>query len=472
MEFKLDIPIFSKEFLNYPKINLIKNNFLNYKISKIVLDTRTYTGNGGIFFALKGKSFDAHKFIKNIINQIDYVVISNKKYIIKNFEKKFIIVDNTTLALDYLAYIYRSSFKKLKVIAVAGSNGKTTTKELIKDLLSKKYKVVASKENQNNLFGVAYTLFNIKKDTEFCIVELGISYPNEMDILGKTTRPDYVVITNIGKEHLEFLKDINNVFKEETKILKYLNSNGVAILNKDDEFLRKINFLKQQRWFSLYDSTADIFIKNSKFYKTFTKFSVILKEKGFLDNIEIKTKLLGRYNIYNILSAILTVKTCADINKEEIIASIENFNPVAMRGERFKLNDNLIINESYNANPDSMKETILEFQNIFSKEKKILVLGDMLELGVHSIKEHKNLKNYINEEKIKHIFLVGKYIKHLYKEINKKNNVSYYKTVNKKLIETLISLLNNNKNLVILVKSSHGVGLWKLVEELKLKIKK
>lgn len=470
MEFKLDVPIDLKEFLKYPKIKFLKTSNLEYKISKISTDTRTFCGKGGLFFALKGKFFDAHKFIKNIIDRVDYVVISDKNYIIKNFEKKFILVDNTTLAFDFLASIYRSLFKKLKVVAVVGSNGKTTTKELIKTLLSEKYQVVASKENQNNLIGVAYTLLSLKKTTKFCVLELGISLPGEMDILAKTVKPDYVVITNIGKEHLEFLKDLNTVFKEETKILKYLNKEGVAILNKDDKFLKKIKNINT-KWYGLKDISADVYAKDINYSSTFTTFSLVIKENSNYRNLKIKTKLIGEYNLYNILAASTLAHICK-VGKSEIVSTLKRFKPISMRGERLKINNNLIINESYNANPDSMKNSIIQFKNIFSDKNRVLILGDMLELGKYSIKEHKELKNYIDIENLKYLFLVGKEIKALYSEFSNKENIFFYDSVNENLKRDILKLIDNNKNLAILVKSSHSVGLWKLIEEIKLRRKK
>lgn len=470
MEFKLELPIALKEFLKYPKAKLLKSNNLEYRISKVATDTRTFKGKGGIFFALKGKFFDAHKFIDKIINQIDYVVISDKNYIINNFKEKFIIVDDTTLAFDYLASIYRGLFKKLKVISVVGSNGKTTTKELIKSVLSKKYSVVASKENQNNLIGVAYTLFSLKKDTEFCIVELGISLPGEMDILAKTVKPNYVVITNIGKEHLEFLKNLNTVFKEETKILRYLNKDGIAILNRDDIFLKKIKEVNT-KWYGIKDTFADVCAKDIYYSPTSTTFTAMIKENFSYKNFKIKTKLLGEYNVYNTLAAITTALICK-VEIPKIIASLSSFEPVSMRGERFKINNNLIINESYNANPDSMRNSITQFCNIFFNKDKVLILGDMLELGKCSLDEHKRLKDYIDIDKLKYLFLVGKEIKILYDELNKKEKIFYYEEVNETLKREISKLIENNKNLAILIKSSHAVGLWKVAEEIKTRRKK
>ncbi|MEN3014102.1 MAG: UDP-N-acetylmuramoyl-tripeptide--D-alanyl-D-alanine ligase [Endomicrobiia bacterium] len=468
MEFKLDVPIPLSEFLKYPKtISFIKNCSLydSYNISKIALDTRSYKGKGGIFFALKGKFFDAHRFIPKIISKVDFVVISQKDCINNKYKNKFILVDDTTLALDYLAWLYRKSFKNLKMITVAGSNGKTTTKEIIKEIFSAKYNTVASKDNQNNLIGVAYTLFNLTKNTDFCITELGISLPNEMEILAKTTEPDYVVITNIAKEHLEFLTDIETVFKEETKILKYLNSKGFAILNKDDKFLKKIKNINI-KWYSLKNKTAHVYAKDIKYKTTHTTFTAFIHSNNFFEELKLKTNLLGEHNIYNILAATTLAFFCG-IDKQTIKKTIEKFKPVPMRGERFKINKNLIINESYNANPDSMKKTILEFQKIFCDKKRVLVLGDMLELGNNSPIEHKKLKDYIDFKNTKYIFLVGNEILHLYNTIKTKQNVFYYQTADDKFFKDFKEFLENNKNLTVLIKSSHGIGLWKIVEKIK-----
>jgi len=472
MNFKLKNKIPISKFLEITSANILSPLKQNYYISKVVTDTRTYKGKGGIFFAIKGKKFDGHNFINQIIDKIDFVVISDPNFIIEEKKQKFIIVKDTVLALDNLAQLYKNSFPNVKTITVVGSNGKTTTKELIKFVLSKKYNVVSTYQNQNNLIGTAYTLFSISSKTEYCIVELGISLPGEMDILGKTVQPDCVVMTNIGREHLEFLKTIENVFQEEKKIINYLKENGILILNKDDVYLKTIHWIGNKKCYGIHNfaNNLDVYTEDIKFYPSHTEIKVVLHDiLGLKFKLPtIKTKLMGIYNVYNILACITCTYFFCIEDLNFICESINEFEPIVMRGTRFELNGNIIIDESYNANPDSMQITITEFLKIFKDEQKILVLGDMLELGEHSVGEHLKLKNYIDFDRIHSLYLIGENMKLLYDSLPQR-----YKEITKhyfdknSLLNDLKNLVLTNKGLYILFKSSHAVGLSEVVENLK-----
>lgn len=471
MNFKLATGIKLKDFLDKTQaVPVVPLKQTNYLIKHVVTDTRTYKGKGGIFFAIKGKNYDGHQFVNKIIKKIDYVVITDKNYIIEEYKNKFLMVNDTVVALDNLAELYRMSFPRLKLIAVAGSNGKTTTKELIKSILSKKFNTVATLENNNNLIGTAYTLFSITKNTQYCIVELGISLPGEMDILASTVKPDIAVITCIGKEHLEFLGSIDNVFIEETKIIKYLNPNGILILNHDDKFLKTVLWKGNKKFFGIVNGNyLDVYPEQVIYNCEYTILSVIVKDLlGLKFKLpQIKTKLLGIYNVYNILAAIGCSYYAGMYDLESVVQTINNFTPVDMRGRKYVIHDNLIIDESYNANPDSMQTTITEFIKIFADKDKILVLGDMLELGEHTIPEHVNLKKVIDFDKIKFLYLIGEHMQHLYKNLspNEYKKTKYFTDINS-LYNELSELLLKNKNLCILFKSSHNVKLSKVVKDL------
>ncbi len=469
MNFELEKSIPLKSLLEATSAKILTDK-TQYLIKKVVTDTRSYKGKGGIFFAIKGKNFDGHNFINQIIKDIDFVVISNKEAIIDKYKKKFIIVKDTTLAFDKLALLYRSSFPKLKVVAVAGSNGKTTTKELISFIFSKKYNVVSTYSNQNNLLGVAYTLFSINKKTEYCVVEIGISQICEMDILASTVKPDAAVITNIGKEHLEFLGSLENVFIEETKIIRYLNKNGILVLNKDDQFLKTIGWVGEKKWYSIHIDNADVYTAEIKQNIDYTQLEIVIKDPlGLkLKSPPIQTKLLGIHNVYNILAAITCCFFFGIYDFRVISEAISEFEPVDMRWKIYKIKNNVIIDESYNANPTSMQTAILEFMKIFKEKQKVLVLGDMLELGEYSIEEHKNLKNVIDFQNIEKLFIVGKYMKFLYESLTpaQKQKTVYYENKDE-LVSEIINLINLEKNLYFLFKSSHSVGLFEVVKKIK-----
>jgi UDP-N-acetylmuramoyl-tripeptide--D-alanyl-D-alanine ligase len=472
MNFKLKNKILITKFLDESSAELLSPlNKQNYYITKVVTDTRTYEGKGGLFFAIKGRNFDGHNFINQIIDKIDFVVISDKNFIIENKKQKFIVVKDTTLALDNLSALYKNSFPNIKTIAVVGSNGKTTTKELIKSVLSKKYNVVATYQNQNNLIGTAYTLFSITNKTDYCVLELGISLQGEMDVLGKTTQPDCVVMTNIGREHLEFLKTTEIVFREEKKIINYVKQNGLLVLNKDDTYLKTIHWNENKRCYGIYNTTnnLDVYTEDIKFYPTFTEITVVVRDLlGLKFKLPvIKTKLTGVYNVYNILACITCIYFFCIEDLNFISESINEFEPVSMRGTRFELNGNIIIDESYNANPDSMQITISEFLKIFKDEQKVLVLGDMLELGEHTIEEHLKLKNYIDFDRIHLLYLIGNNMKFLYDSLPSKwKKITKHYTDTTSLLNDLKNLVLTNKGLYILFKSSHMVGLSEIVKNL------
>ncbi len=466
MNFELDIKIPLSLFLEKLKpINFIKNH-KEYKIKNVITDTRKYNQKGGIFFALKGKNFDGHKFCNDIIKTIDYVVISDASCIIEKYKEKYIVVKDTILALDILANLYRLSFPELKVICVVGSNGKTTTKEIIKTIFSKKYNIVATKENFNNLIGVAYTLFSLKKDTEYCITELGISLPGEMEILGKTVVPDVVVITNIAKEHLEYFCNLDTVFVEETKILNYLRPFGVVVLNKDDLYLRNIRNGKYNiKWYSIKTKDADVYAQNIVYTAKSTDIKVVLKNYlGIKLVFDVTANILGEYNVYNILSAITAAFFSGFDDIQLIVDAIKNFSAVEMRGSKVVVKDNIILDETYNANPDSMKYTIQEFMKIFYDRKKVLVLGDMLELGESSVIEHKNIINYFNIKDVYLIYLYGPQMKYLYDTLIAidKQKVKYFDDI-ELLKKDLLELISVENKVAVLVKGSRGMELDKVV---------
>jgi len=468
-ELKNKIPI--NKFIEETSAETFSPIKLNYFIKKVITDTRTYKGRGGIFFAIKGKNFDGHNFINQIIDKIDFVVISDKNFVIEDKKHKFIIVKDTTLAFDTLAALYKKTFPELQTIAVVGSNGKTTTKELISFVLSKKYNIVSTYQNQNNLIGTAYTLFSLSHKTKFCVLELGISLPGEMDILGKTVQPNCVVMTNIGKEHLEFFKNLENVFQEEKKILNYLHQNGILVLNKDDIYLKTIQWTGDKKCYGIHNiaNNLDVYTEEIKFYPSHTEISVILRDNfGLKFKLPIiKTKLTGIYNVYNILACITCVYFFCTEDINFICEAINQFEPVLMRGTRIELNGNIIIDESYNANPDSMQITISEFLKIFKDEKKVLVLGDMLELGEHSIEEHLKLKNYIDFDRIYLLYLIGNNMKFLYESLPPMyKKITKYYNEKTSLLEDLKNLVLTNKGLYILFKSSHAVGLSEVVKDL------
>ena len=350
------------------------------KIGNISIDSRTIQPKD-LYVAIKGKSLDGHKFAQEALAKgaIGAIVSESK---IKARNSILIKVQDTTKALGNIARYYREKFKPL-VIAVTGSNGKTTTKEMIASILRRRMQITKAKGSYNNDIGVPLTILEMNSQTQVLILEI------EMNILGETRRlaqiakPKIGVITNIGDTHLEFLGNRENVMKEKAELIESLEPDGISILNADDEHLMHISALSQAITFGI-DNPSDVFA---------TKIiNLVVEGSHFLLNGKYRVRLPvpGRHNIYNALAAIAT-SLAAGLDYAAIIPGIEEFKPASMRLEILKIKDLLIVNDAYNANPQSMSAALETFAKIAVQGRRIAIFGDMLELGKFSQTFHYNL---------------------------------------------------------------------------------
>lgn len=411
------------------------------KYPKISTDSRNISQNS-IFFSLKGSNYDGNKFAsKALENGASYAVVDNKKYVLND---KYILVKDALKSLQNLATEHRNKLK-CKVLAITGSNGKTTSKELCKSVLSKKFRVVSTFGNLNNHIGVPLSVLEIKQNTEIAIIEIGASNLGEISYLCKIAKPNFGVITNIGKAHISGFGSIDGVIKGKTELYKYINDNeGIIFINYNNKIL--MNNLPKNSKKILFGEDKNLEF-NISFYKCNPFLSVIYK------NIIINTKIIGEYNFENIALAI-TIGEYFEIDLFKIKNALENYKPKINRSEFIYKNSNKVILDAYNANPTSVMKAIENLKN-FNEHKIIIILGDMNELGENSENEHLNIINTCLKIKISNLILVGK--------IFHKVNFTKYKSF--KNISELKNYLTYNKeeNSLYLIKGSRSIKLEEIL---------
>lgn len=412
---------------------------------KVSTDTRIDI-EGAIFFALSGENFNGNQFASDAIEKgAALAVIDQKDY---KTDDRFLLVDNTLQALQDLARHHRSRLK-CEFIGITGSNGKTTTKELMANVLSTEKNVSYTQGNLNNHIGVPLTILNISDDTEIAVIEMGANHIGEIDLLCDIARPQTGIITNIGKAHLEGFGSIEGVIQAKSELYNFLrNHGGMAIVNEDDPLLME---LSKRLTRITYGLSSELFTTAILASNPFLNFRWTYQDQVF----ECKTKLYGKYNMDNIRAAIATGLHFG-ISPENINLAITNYQPDNNRSQLVDTASNKIILDAYNANPVSMLHAIDNFKE-FQAENPWLLLGDMFELGDNSAEEHENIIHLIQEKGFKNVMLVGKEFFKL-RSTNSYLNFKDLKDAENHLIKHPI------KNAQILVKGSRGVQLEKLLK--------
>src|SRR5690625_79958 len=411
-------------------------------------DTRTMLP-GAIFFALSGENYNANLFVEKAFDKgASYVVMDDAKLYDKT-NKRMLFVKNTLKALQDLA-AYHRQYLGLPIIALTGSNGKTTTKNLINKVLSKKFVVQATEGNLNNHIGVPLTLLSMTEDHDLGIVEMGANHPGEIDLLCHIAQPNFGYITNFGKAHLEGFGSLEGVVQAKTELYRYLASKGgYVFVNKNDA--KQLELSENQNRILFGPSELDG--EDVQLLTAQPKLKFRYKSEA------ISTNLVGAYNFINCAAAIV-IGEYFGVSKGDIVKAISVYTPDNNRSELVKTDRNLLLLDAYNANPTNVRAAIKSFIADASHSNKVLILGDMLELGSFAVKEHQDIVDLLAAHTTMKVYLVGENFN------NAKNFASYitiYKTRGE--IEKVLREEPLNAS-YILLKGSRGIALENLVKYL------
>lgn len=431
------------------EISALYQIYLN--CSAVTTDSRNCP-EGSLFIALKGESFNGNAFATQALNDgCAYAVIDEAKYAVKD-DTRYILVDNCLKTLQQLANYHRRQLGT-RIIGITGTNGKTTTKELIAAVLSQSYNVLYTLGNLNNHIGVPMTLLRLKTEHDLAVIEMGANHPGEIKFLADMAEPDYGIITNVGKAHLEGFGSFEGVIKTKGELYDYLRKKegSIIFIHQDNPYLMNIASGLHQIPYGSNDTLyVNGHVTGNSPYLTFEWKTVAESERHV-----VQTQLIGEYNFPNALTAI-TIGCYFGVEAHKINAALANYTPQNNRSQLKKMVDNTLIIDAYNANPTSMMAALENFDRM-DVEHKMLILGDMRELGEESKAEHQKIVDFIKECGFEKVLLVGEQFaiaKH-----------SYQTFAN---AQELINVLQGNKptNYTILIKGSNGIKLSSIVDYL------
>ncbi|MCQ2146094.1 MAG: UDP-N-acetylmuramoyl-tripeptide--D-alanyl-D-alanine ligase [Bacteroidales bacterium] len=425
----------------------------------VTTDSRTIKG-GEIFFALKGENFDGNLYAEKALEMgASYAVVDADSEAATKGNEKIIPVENTLDALQKLAAYHRVNVKedgsRLPVVGLTGTNGKTTTKELIRSVLSSKYNVTATQGNLNNDIGVPLSLLKITPDTEIAVIEMGASHPDDIAKLIWMVDPDLGLITNVGKAHLLGFGSFEGVKKAKGVIYDYICEHGGNVLvNMDD---RNLTEMASERdglktiGYGISFEGAEVIPSSSE--------QPFLRMK--IGEYLLETNLVGSYNANNVMAAIAVGKQFG-VELKDAIDAIAAYVPTNNRSQMTKTENNSLVVDAYNANPSSMAAALDNFA-LDQSAVKVALLGDMRELGEESVKEHEAIVKRLSEIRLDKIHLVGEEFGKALDNVGKADNVCWFKTS-----EELASFLSENpvKGATILVKGSRGIQMEKAIPQL------
>lgn len=422
------------------------------KYPKVSTDSRICIRDS-IFFALKGDRFNGNLFAEKALEiGCAYAVVDEWDDNIKN--DRIIKVENVLSTLQNLSNYHRKKLK-IPIIGITGTNGKTTTKELITISLSRKFKVASTQGNYNNHIGVPLTLLSMDKSHEIGVVEMGANHPGDIKELCEIAEPDYGIITNVGRAHLEGFGTIENVISTKCELYDFIRAHeGKVFVNRDNKTLYELSEGMDRILYGKNDPS--LFASGSIADSTpFLEF-----DWSFFDSsYRVKTRLVGEYNFDNAIAAVAISKFFG-INAERISAALEEYEPTNYRSQFMRTEKNDLIIDTYNANPTSMKTSLDFFTSIPTSLPKMVILGEMKELGDVSEEEHRKMVKYLEKQSFSLRYLVGVVFKDLLEE---KENCRYFENV-----DDLIKELENNpvKDYYIFIKGSHSVQLDKVISYL------
>jgi UDP-N-acetylmuramoyl-tripeptide--D-alanyl-D-alanine ligase len=434
-------------------IEKLYSHFLTHPL--VCTDTRSIK-QGAIFFALKGGNFNGNLFAEQALNNgCSLAVIDEAEY---GKDDRYVLVDDVLSALQQLAHHHRMQLD-IPVIGITGSNGKTTTKELLNAVLSRKYNVLATEGNLNNHIGVPLTLLSITKNHQMAIIEMGANHQGEIAMLSNIASPDFGVITNIGKAHLEGFGGIEGVKKGKSELYRFIqNKKGKLFVHGDDEVLIELAGSTDKVTYGtkkLYDIVGSMSSEKNEFisFQWATRYNAVNVKRSEMVN----TKLVGVYNYYNLLCA-ACVGNYFKVDDADINKALAGYTPSNNRSQLQRTASNTLILDYYNANPSSMSLALENFASL-EHSNKMVILGDMLELGEESAKEHDAIVDLLKTKNISNALLVGPH----FIEAGKKNGMKTFTSSE----ETLNYLKAHPvKDAAILIKGSRGIKLEKVLEVL------
>jgi len=453
------------------------------KIRRISTDTRALQ-KGDLFIALKGERFDGYIFVKEafkrgasgvVIQKAEHRstraeehqfkkeasgVVVEKENRQREEKKIIIVVDDTLKALQQIAKYHRRRFN-LPVVAITGSTGKTTTKEILSSLLGEKFLVLKTPENYNNEIGIPLTLLNLEKDHQVVVLEMAMRAKGEIRLLTEIAEPNLGLITNIGQSHRERLGSIADIAQAKGELLKSIGKGDIAVLNKDDLWLRRISKKTKAKviFYGIKNEAEVMAIRIQNLKEEGWRFN--LKAKGYpLSSLSLP--LLGEHNIYNALAA-LSIALSLGLNLSLIKKALSNLRAVPARLEMLKEKGVIIINDTYNSSPASLKNALLVLKEQIKGKRKIAVLGDMRELGEEAIKDHQEIGKIIAHLSLDFLLVVGDLAKFIAEgaRLNKKIGIFLFQN-NGQIINKLRDIICPGD--AILVKGSRVMKMEEVVE--------
>ena len=442
------------EILKFCDGHLVRGNPQD-RISSVSLDSRNLKRNA-LFIAIKGERYNGHNFLKEALKKGAKGAIISSKFKVQNSKFKILIhVADTRKALGDIAQGYREKFK-IPVIAITGSDGKTTAKELAARILSSRFRLVKNSGNFNNEIGLPLTLFKLTKRTNLAIVELGMNRQGEIKRLSEIAEPTIGVITNIGESHQGFFKNRYGIARAKAELFDSLKK---VFLNRDSDYF---SFLKRK-------AKGRVITFGIKEKSDFQAKDIVLSSSGIefrVGNLRIKVPLLGYFNVYNVLVAIALAKEF-EIPNQEIKKKLQNFRPLSHHFQAIKLKKFQIIDDTYNSNPLAFRKAIEQLKMMKTKGRKVLIAGEMKELGKFSKKAHYSIGKFIAKSKIDFLVTIGKTAKEIGQGAKeggfRKENFLHCQS-NEEVVKFKRVFLEDD---LILIKGSRAAHLEEVVKEMK-----
>ena len=468
MENEQKIPWTTSEVIEATKGDLLCGD-IKHAFEGVSIDSRTISANE-LFIAIKGNVHDGHSFVSDVLSGgvRGFIISKNQtcNLVSTDWQDKGIVcvvVNDTTKALGDLASFNRRR-TDVSVVAITGSNGKTTTKEMTASVVSMRYKTLSTKGNFNNEIGLPLTLLDLKSSHQWAVLELGMNRSGEIDRLGEICVPDIGVITNIGFAHLEGLGSIEGVMNAKGELLERIKPEGTAVLNADDSRVLYLS-TKTSREVFYFGLSEDARIRALDVNETATgiSFTLALPE----ERIPIELRVFGRFMVSNALAA-ASVGYIIGLSSEVIKAGLEYFQPVKGRINIVDVRGVHIIDDTYNANPNSMEAAIRTLSSLKGSSRGILVAGDMLELGEHAEAMHRKIGSLSARSNIAKLYVTGEFAEAVADGVGKedKNSMNIFIGSREEILEDLKkSLLPEDW---VLVKGSREMGMEKIVEGLKI----